>query len=398
MLKLNILAGFCALVLCVSSVVYAADTEVVLEGNTSASGFLIKNEADQKLMEVRGHGIITMPGHNVKTDEDDTSNTFLGINAGQNTALITNGGRNVAIGSLALVSNTIGRRNVAIGHETMRENISGNENTAIGLVALASNTIGAQNTAVGIFSLSSNTEGSHNTAIGWRSLFFNTEGKHNAATGYQALYKNISGDENTASGLNALYNNTTGIRNAAFGAGALVGNTTGNFNTAIGYGAGINATGTGNTFIGYQAGSSHTTGDNKLYIAKGNNTLIYGDFGTGSVGINTTTPNAGAALDVNGAIFQSGVSLHADYVFESDYKLESIKEHAEFMWNNKHLAAVPKAKVNEDGMEVVEVGAHRKGIVEELEKAHIYIEQLHEHNKKLEERLAKIEARLNGGL
>ncbi|MBT3878859.1 MAG: hypothetical protein HON76_09455 [Candidatus Scalindua sp.] len=29
-----------------------------------------------------------------------------------------------------------------------------------------------------------------------------------------------------------------------------------------------------------------------------------------------------------------------------------------------------------DGMEVVEVGAHRKGIVEELEKVHIYISQL----------------------
>jgi len=57
----------------------------------------------------------------------------------------------------------------------------------------------------------------------------------------------------------------------------------------------------------------------------------------------------------------------------SDYDLESIREHADFMWKNKHLAAIPKAKVDENGMEVVEVGSHRKGIVEELEKAHIYI-------------------------
>lgn len=45
------------------------------------------------------------------------------------------------------------------------------------------------------------------------------------------------------------------------------------------------------------------------------------------------------------------------------------------------------SNLNKDGLEVVEVGAHRKGIVEELEKAHIYIEQL-------ENRLAKIEALL----
>ena len=80
--------------------------------------------------------------------------------------------------------------------------------------------------------------------------------------------------------------------------------------------------------------------------------------------------------------------MHADYVFEPDFKLESIREHADFMWKNKHLKAIPKAKVDENGREVVEVGAHRKGIVEELEKAHIYIAQV-------EERLAKLEARLN---
>ena len=85
----------------------------------------------------------------------------------------------------------------------------------------------------------------------------------------------------------------------------------------------------------------------------------------------------------------------ADYVFESDNALESIRKHADFMLNNKHLKAIPKAKADENGMEIVEVGSHRKGIVEELEKAHIYIEQLHKQNKALEIRLAKVEALLN---
>jgi len=65
------------------------------------------------------------------------------------------------------------------------------------------------------------------------------------------------------------------------------------------------------------------------------------------------------------------------------------------MWENKHLKAIPKAEVDDDGQEVVEVGAHQKGIVEELEKAHIYIEQLNAKNSKLEDRITKLEALLN---
>jgi hypothetical protein len=87
--------------------------------------------------------------------------------------------------------------------------------------------------------------------------------------------------------------------------------------------------------------------------------------------------------------------LHADYVFEPDYELESIDEHSEFMWKHKHLKAIQKRQVDENGMEIIEVGAHRRGIVEELETAHIYIEQLNNRIKTLEEKLAKLEAVLN---
>ena len=127
---------------------------------------------------------------------------------------------------------------------------------------------------------------------------------------------------------------------------------------------------------------------------------IPGDlFVNGNVGIGTTSPLG--KLDVNGTIFQRGTNLHADYVFDSEYNLESIEEHSTFMWSEGHLPAVPQAKKDADGQEIVEVGSHRRGILEELEKAHIYIERLNaekdclvEQAAEKDKRLAKVEERL----
>lgn len=128
---------------------------------------------------------------------------------------------------------------------------------------------------------------------------------------------------------------------------------------------------------------------------------------SGNVGIGTATP--AGRLDVNGTIFQRGILLHADYVFEPTYTLESIEDHSAFMWNNKHLPALGARTVDENGQEVVEIGARMRGMLEEIEKAHIYIStlsyritekdaalvKLERQNAELGERLARIEAMLS---
>ncbi len=96
---------------------------------------------------------------------------------------------------------------------------------------------------------------------------------------------------------------------------------------------------------------------------------------------------AGGKLDVNGPIYQRGGVLHADYVFDKGHEVESIEDHSKFMWQNKHLKAVPGVTKDKNGREIVEVGAHQRGLLEELEKAHIYIEQLNKRLKQLEEKL-----------
>ncbi|HSB12727.1 MAG TPA: hypothetical protein VLM38_24775 [Blastocatellia bacterium] len=110
---------------------------------------------------------------------------------------------------------------------------------------------------------------------------------------------------------------------------------------------------------------------------------------SGNVGIGTTTP--GGKLDVNGTIFQRGLLLHADYVFEPTYNLESIEEHAAFMWDNKHLPALGSRTVDQEGREVVEIGARMRGLLEELEKAHIYIANLNDKVAQKDEQMAKLE-------
>ncbi len=85
----------------------------------------------------------------------------------------------------------------------------------------------------------------------------------------------------------------------------------------------------------------------------------------------------GDTVDINGNLVVTG-TITPDYVFTPEYALESIEDHAAYMWQHQHLPAVQAGKVNAQGQGLINVGARSQGMLEELEKAHIYIEQLHE--------------------
>jgi len=70
-----------------------------------------------------------------------------------------------------------------------------------------------------------------------------------------------------------------------------------------------------------------------------------------------------------------------DRVFQPDYEVESIEQHAEFMWENSHLQGV--GPTPETGGSI-NLNQKVGGILNELEKAHIYIEQLHQRLERLE--------------
>jgi len=97
----------------------------------------------------------------------------------------------------------------------------------------------------------------------------------------------------------------------------------------------------------------------------------------------------------NGRILHRGVQIHADYVFEPDYQLESLEEHTAFMMKEKHLSAVPKPQKDEHtGQDIVEYGSLLRGLLEELEKAHIYIARVSDVVKEQQKAISELSAQL----
>jgi hypothetical protein len=142
--------------------------------------------------------------------------------------------RNTAVGSKALLNNTVGYWNTAVGYQAGYYNLYGKSMTAIGTEALMNNISGRNNTAVGTWTLYDNTHGSWNTGLGSGALKSNVTGDTNTVMGVSAMYYN-NGNGNVAMGMFAAAFNSSGNGNVAIGTKSLFHNATGSYNTAIGY-------------------------------------------------------------------------------------------------------------------------------------------------------------------
>lgn len=106
-----------------------------------------------------------------------------------------------------------------------------------------------------------------------------------------------------------------------------------------------------------------------------------------------TTVTAGDTVDVNGHlvvtgdILLSGTCTNCDAVLQPDWPLESIEDHASAMFENSFLPAVGPTP---EGPVTINVFEKTTGMLQELEKAHIYIAQLNEKLTRIEAELAAL--------
>lgn len=186
--------------------------------------------------------------------------------------------------------------------------------TSNGYLALRDTYDSQGDTGVGALALSAaGFDAKDNTANGVGALQFaqSAQGSlpgHNTAIGVEALGNDTSGVNNSSIGWNALFNNTTGGSNSAGGYLALSQNTTGNNNSALGNSALLaNATGNTNIALGDAAGASLTTGSNNIEIA---NPGVAGESNT--IRIGTRSQTVTNITGVRGTTVSGGIAVIID--------------------------------------------------------------------------------------
>jgi len=212
-------------------------------------------------------------------------------------------GNNTFLGDNAGKYNTSGYYNSFMGYRSGYSNNTGRKNSYFGANSGRYNTTGYNNTFMGYASGYRNDKGDYNTFNGAYSGFYNTSGNRNTFMGHGSGFYNTKGWSNTFMGYDSGKNNTEGACNVFIGNGAGYRHTKGYSNVYLGYQAGAtNLEGSHNVFIGTTAGpplGTVTQLSNRLYIANTHwKTLIYGNFASNRVGINTTSPSRN--FSVNG--------------------------------------------------------------------------------------------------
>jgi len=274
----------------------------------AAGGDLTTGNDNVLIGRLAGLGLTTQSGNvfigrQAGFENEEKDNTFIGYRAGADSPSALN---SVFIGFEAGESSD-GVEQVCIGHG------SGKSLDASSL----------QNTFVGSTTGANSTDAWWNTFIGSRSGRVNITGDGNTFIGTSAGENNSAGGGNTFLGRNAGINSNgnTNSQNVFLGAGAgaeadgsdnvFVGSGSGNThstgirNTFLGAssgGGGASQSGSNNVYLGYAAGRNKSESD-RLRISNELNAipLIFGQFNTDRVGINTEDLTANLTIQQSGS-------------------------------------------------------------------------------------------------
>ena len=138
-----------------------------------------------------------------------------------NSGAAHNGSHNVAVGTDALLKNTLGVANVAVGTRSLYQNTSGQFNTGVGCYALSNNITGGQNSAFGANAIRFLSGNSDNNAFGCNALQFLVNGYENSAFGAHCFEYMSNGSYNTGVGV-GIAGITNGNNNTLIGANILM--------------------------------------------------------------------------------------------------------------------------------------------------------------------------------
>ena len=127
------------------------------------------------------------------------------------------------------------------------------------------------------------------------------------------------------------------------------------------------------------------TANEWIFGLRSDNVFVIAEGGAGGKAFQFSGNSGNLVLSNGDFITES--NTYPDYVFEPGYELESIEQHAAYMWENSHLPAVGSGKGKK-----LSLGKTTAAMLEELEKAHIYIEQLNERRKQEEAAIEQLNA------
>lgn len=202
-----------------SSVVVSSDTN----GNINIVGTSQRSSAQGATTD--GGGIYITGNDSTHTltatyESFGSGNTFLGVDAGNNSITVLQAIQNVGVGERSLQDLTTGGYNTSVGFDSLTSLTSGSLNCAFGIDALADVTTASRNTAFGAFSLST-ALGASNTAIGAETFLNLTSGSTNIGIGYQSgnSYTGAESSNVLIANLGTLGENNT-IHIGTFGTGS----------------------------------------------------------------------------------------------------------------------------------------------------------------------------------